>query len=358
MFDITSILKQVEGLDYKKPDDLAKIIAQVPEDLPEDQKGVLLETLGVPTDKTKSILQKIKEAKNPFKKAEKKSQEEKTDIENNTPNDQKPKGLARLVKLILKNKNIILSFIIPYIINQLQKQIDKYKNICPPEDVTIALLVKYNDIVAQVNKLTEQIDKIAKIATATSTGITILSGVASVIRVALPSISTIIKFLPVAPGAATSASDDLAEVKQNILFDKEGNPRIPKIAGNVNSLSLSIALFAATLKSIPPLLLPIEKKLKQCLPDGYTIDELSPTVQQYVNLGTSNYGDLNKSSYNGFDIKIETVPYDATINRYQAVGYNQYGIAMIKGSLSFSPDAQTLVDELKLIIDRDNLKGY
>ena len=46
-----------------------------------------------------------------------------------------------------------------------------------------------------------------------------------------------------------------------------------------------------------------------------------------------------------------------TVNRRRAVGLNQFGIQQIKTNLSFTNNNQTLIDELKFIIDRDNLKA-
>ena len=57
-------------------------------------------------------------------------------------------------------------------------------------------------------------------------------------------------------------------------------------------------------------------------------------------------------------IEIEKVPYTPTVDRKRAVGKNQDNITLIQTALSFTTDDQILIEELKLIINSNNLKAY
>jgi hypothetical protein len=46
------------------------------------------------------------------------------------------------------------------------------------------------------------------------------------------------------------------------------------------------------------------------------------------------------------------------VKQRRAVGQNYQGINLISTPYSFTTNTQTLINELKLIIDRDNLKAY
>ena len=92
--------------------------------------------------------------------------------------------------------------------------------------------------------------------------------------------------------------------------------------------------------------------------NGQSIVPFSNITKQYIEYGNSNYNDFQNTSYNGFDIKIVEVPFSSTAIRKKAVGYSQSGIALIETGLSFTTNNQTLVSELKLIIDQNNLKAY
>jgi hypothetical protein len=97
--------------------------------------------------------------------------------------------------------------------------------------------------------------------------------------------------------------------------------------------------------------------LKQCSPNSTYLaisnDLENITLRQNIAENT-----LNQITYKGFVLEIEIIPYTPTVNRRRAIGKNQSGIIMIQTEFSFTTSNQVLINELKLIIDRDNLKAY
>ena len=100
----------------------------------------------------------------------------------------------------------------------------------------------------------------------------------------------------------------------------------------------------------------IDAILNKCSPDGLT--PISKTIQDIAIVQTQAENTQNGTTYNGFILEIEEVPYTDTVTRRRAIGKNNSGITMIQTELSFTTDDQTLINELKFIIDRDNLKAY
>ena len=280
-------------------------------------------------------------------------------INNNTPTDQKGKGLSKFGPIINAQSKKVIGIITPNVLALAANYIN-LENLCPPESVTRATLAQFNDIVKDLNNTVEGINKVAAISQAASTGANTIQQISTALQTTIPIVSAAAKLQPIIPGFVVSILDDLDYVNNKLLYKSDGTPILPPIIASANALTLGISVFSLTLRNVAGIITNLTLALQKCLPeaDYKNIEQLSDTTKQYIGYGINNYDNFDRSSYQGFEIKIEEIPYTPTVIRKRAVGYTPSGVPLIQTELSFTSNAQTLVAELKLIIDRDNLKAY
>ena len=300
------------------------------------------------------------------KKAREKAREDRKndlkDIKNNNPD--KPKGLAAL-KVIIQEEGLKLALVMaPSIIEMIKKMgLEKAQDLvgeyCPPQELLERQIPVLQGIVDDLNATVERIDKVAKIGGTANDIASAIQIVATVINTVIPVVSGAAKAVPLIPGVIVSALDDLDYIQNKILIAPDGSPRLPKITGSASAIVSTVGLVSSIILRISNPLIQVIDKLKSCLPDQTDlIPTIDPLVLEFAALGKNNFAESDPISYNGFIIEIEEVPFTPTVSRYRAVGYNSYGVPLIKGELSFTPNNSVLVNELKFIIDRDNLSSY
>jgi hypothetical protein len=275
-----------------------------------------------------------------------------TTILNSIPEDRKTKGLQKLGQILIQ-KGTELEDQIPSSITSLTSQFTPGS--CPDPAILQSIVEKRNNIVGKLNTVGQSLNTI----TTTYTGI---SGFLDIVIFAVSNLNNIkiglnqaAKFIPLIPGAAVSAINDLGDASSKLTFDKLGNSKLQKQKDRIDSLVIPIALFSKTIQNIINLLNSLDTLIIGCNPTS-TLDSLSDTIVQTANSQTQ--ADVNDGSYKGFSFQIEEVPFSPTVNRRKAIALNQQGIPLLETPLSFTTNNQTLIDELKLIIDRDNLKAY
>lgn len=293
-------------------------------------------------------------------------------IKNNTPADLKAKNIARLKGLIDAQVQKIATIIIPNLILLLRNEIEQYiiENACPSTQIIEKNLLIINNIIKDLNNAANQIDKVARILQITSGVITSTQELSFILQATIPSVSLAAKTQPLIPGFVVSLLDDLDYINNKLLYDANGEPKLQPAISGIGAVTLAISLASVFIRNAIGLITPITLLLQRCIRENSSnpppenslnfppIEPISDISKQYSEYGSSNYNTFEKTSYQGFDIRIEEVPFDSSIIRRRAVGYSPYGTPLIRTELSFTSNAQTLVNELKFIIDRDNLKAY
>jgi hypothetical protein len=244
-----------------------------------------------------------------------------------------------------------------------------FANGCPnPNSPAIKKIITIrNGLVVSLNTIGKQLDNITKTITGLSTFLSLTEIVISSLDTAKTLLSAASKFIPSppgVPGAITSGLADLESIIRKKLFTPTGEAKLPKIAASIAAAAIPISIINIYIQQLVGILSALDVKLKQCVPD-LASDTSSPGLTPFSNTIISISAQqiqanatINQTTYNGFLIEIETIPYTPTVNRYRAVGKNQSGIILVATELSFTLEPQILINELKLIIDRDNLKAY
>ena len=254
-----------------------------------------------------------------------------------------------LIKKVAENEKLIQ---IP--LDNLLKQLPT-DGTCLEPALLQSVLDKRNNIVDFLNKFSNFLDIATTTYTGTNVAFNALLTTVQGINLSKTSASGAVKILPTAPGFVTALLSDLGDLADNLTFDSLGESKLSKIKNGLDTLNISLAIVSSFVKKIIQTLNSIDALLVPCLSETQT---LTPVSDNLIKIVTDSEQSVDNSTYQGFIFKIEEVPFSPTVTRKKAVAYNQSGIALLETPLSFTANNQTLIDELKLIIDRDNLKAY
>jgi hypothetical protein len=290
-----------------------------------------------------------------------------TIVEQSIPDELKLKGKAKFGQRILNLGKQTIKLILPkltslaqeYAIGEFEtakaaatspEQIDALKQqFCPAPDQLQRLLDTRNNIVGQLNSIGTKLNTLNFSIGGLQDITNILKNILSTVETAKLVTSAAAKIVPLIPGAVPALLNDLETIDDKIL------PLLEKNSGSINATSIPIAVVTSIINKIVNSLSQLDDLIKLCSPNS-TLDSLSDIIVQTANSQTQS--DVNDGSYKGFSFQIEEVPFSPTVNRIKAIALNQGGIPLLETPLSFTTNRQTLIDELKLIIDRDDLKAF
>jgi hypothetical protein len=268
------------------------------------------------------------------------------------PEDRKVKGLQKLGQILVQ-KGTELESQLPSSITSLTSQFTPGS--CPEPTILQSIVEKRNNIVGKLNAVGRTLDVITSTYTGVSSFLDVLIFSVSNLRNIRTGLNQAAKLIPVIPGAAISAINDLGDATDRITFDNLGNSKLQQQKDRIDSLVIPIALFSKVIQNILTLLNSLDTLILAC-DSNVSLDNISEIITQTAN--NQNQADINDGSYKGFTFQIEEVPFSPTVNRRKAIALNQQGIPVLESELSFTTNNQTLINELKLVIDRDNLKAF
>lgn len=304
------------------------------------------------------------------KEADKKTNEQAaTDItkpdtaatEKNTPPTLKPTGRDKFAILLNKKRSVIKRTLIPLILGIATKAGIKYigtkkvkfPDYCQSPEELRKMIALRNQIVNKLNQIVVIIDTFSKLLTGFSVVVLLVLRAKQILNTTRKASSIAVKFIPSPPGTpgfVTSLLNDLKDIVEKI------NTKYAAIAGVVASVNLSLSLIKKVLLKIIRMLRDLDKYLSKCSPDA----DLTPLGESLVALEQVDAlveETPNETTYNGFVIEVIEEPFSPTISRRKAVAKNRNGIILLSTPLSFTTLPEILIEEIKLLIDSNNLKA-
>mgnify|MGYP000014432281 CR=1 FL=1 len=331
-----------------------------------------------PTPKPEVVVKQRKEKEQLKKDRVEQAELTSTDIEginNAVAEDQKPKGLQKLGSLVLKQSQKLSKFVIPLAFNLIKEYgIDKLETALEEESDNIDELreqlkeefcnVQLPRIIEQRNNAVDYLNNTGKILDTFTISVDfgasfagILEDLIKILRGASFTINQASKTIPLIPGAVVSAVNDLNTIADTVTFKSDGTPNIPPLKITAAQVSPAFATVQNTIVRCVDLLDRLDILITLCNPNA-NLTGISDSINNIYENELVAKASENDGTYKGFILEIESRPFTDTVNQNRAVGKNRSGIIMISTEYSFASNPQVLIDELKFIIDRDDLKAY
>ena len=222
---------------------------------------------------------------------------------------------------------------------EIQQGLEPSPEICPDKDKLKEIIKKRNRIVRELNNIYSIVKKI-------DSTLTLVNGIIIALKVGLTIASTLPAppFTP--PGAVASTIDKIRKALINA-------------GAGVSILTVSVAVVGNLLGTVLELL---KFQIQTCAPGSdLSFDEINeelnalsqPTIQSLENTNTDV-----PLTYKGFtfEIKFDDLNQTPYPKRF-AQALNIQNIPVLRGESSFASDPQVLIDELKFIIDTQNLRA-
>ena len=227
-------------------------------------------------------------------------------------------------------------------------------NLCPSQDILDKTLQIRNTLGVDIENTAKYInivDSSLQLLTPVINGTVTSLQALNVIKTAT-SLAT--KVVPVVPGAVTALLSDLDDLRTLVTFKSDGTPKLPQLKRALTIGSQYVSDAAKTLQTITTFIEIIDSVLIKC---GKQPDGLGADANKLLDTIKLAEGSIIDSTYKGFTFAIVEKQFSPTLKQKIGQAKNSQGIVLLQTEPSFTNDPQVLVEELKLIIDRDNLKA-
>jgi hypothetical protein len=269
-------------------------------------------------------------------------------------------SIQRLVTLIMQKVAEIRNKYLNKIINLLNDL-----EVCPPPQQLEKIINIRNNIVDQLSKVYTSVDRIGSSVSGASTLVNLIISIIKLTSSISRSVTAGSIFLPLpVPGVVSSGISAAQGEIEKLKFKGDGAQKLVPIQNGLISANITIQLFANALKDFICQLEKLDISLTGCIEESSEpslqnkIKPLDPEIVEFVEqVLQANESSLIETTYRGFTFEIEEVPFNPRINRKRANALNKDNIVLLSSELSFTQEPSVLIEELKFVIDRDNLRA-
>lgn len=221
------------------------------------------------------------------------------------------------------------------------KYITQLKESCPGKNELLRIIGIRNKLVKGIEPILSYLTTIEKTITTTDQALTVFKTLFTLIKLTPAPAATVIAYSN--PLAALIVSTDKTIDKTSSLLNG-ANQAIKQIKSILQGVSAKLKLLDSLIERCI-----IEKEVPQ--------DEINQVLFIDPTEGTIiEEEDPSTGTYLGFILEVQTEPSNLSYKRRIGVAKSPQGIILLKTTPSFTSNNKTLLDELKLVIDRDNLK--
>lgn len=233
----------------------------------------------------------------------------------------------------------ILALLIPFGVKFVQAILDKIPNptpdACPDPEKIKELIRKRNQLVRQLNQIYRIISTLTQVLTVTG---------------------VVIQALQIGLQIAKAFANPTTASSETVFKKIELRLEVAGIA--VNILTITAAIIGVVLQTIINLLNQLDIAIQGCSEEqNIPFEELNNELNALANQ-TIEETQQSSDTYKGFtfEIKLDEVNTSPYPKRY-AQALNIQGVPVLKSDSSFASNPQVLIDQLKFIIDTQNLRG-
>lgn len=217
---------------------------------------------------------------------------------------------------------------------------------CPSKEEILKLITKRNALVQGLIPIQSTINNLDKFTSTTE-------DIVKALQIAF----NVLKFLPAPIPPFTPAT--VTNVMSTVLI--ETDKKIDQSKSILDGANEAIDIIKLEINALSIKIQQLDTQLKHCAQEnGISSNQLTNTV---FGLG-GNEADQNANNdpsseqFQGFLLEVNNYPNNLTYPQHIGVAKNNQGVILLKTNPSFTSNNKTLLDELKFIIQRDNLKAF